>query len=80
MLENWWEKITRYLAYHIPARIVYFCVIRVWAFGTSGVYSHEDAIRAEVDVVLRRWQSGKIVRHNVECDALCEAQGNHQGR
>lgn len=51
-IDNWSRKI----AWLIPSKIVYWCVIRAWAHATTG--DHGDAIVSDVRVheMLKRWE------------------------
>jgi len=43
------------IAWWLPKKLVYFCLIRGWANATTGEYSDTDAMKITADEVMRRW-------------------------
>ena len=74
---KWSSVLAVYLADRLPARVVYACLVRVWAYTTTGVYSRTDALTLTMDQAVQRWYSGTLVRHDAECNAYCIEQQDH---
>lgn len=55
-LEELIEKIWKWLAWHLPRRLVYWGLIRAWSEATTGEYSFSDATKVTADEVLERWE------------------------
>ncbi len=45
----------QWIANHLPRRVIYFCVIRAWAYATTGKYSSTIAPDITVAEILKRW-------------------------
>ena len=43
------------LAWRLPRKLVYFCVIRMWAKTTTGKYGNTEVPALTVDEMLKRW-------------------------
>lgn len=43
------------LAFWLPKKLVYWCVIRAWAYATQGPYSSTVATSISASEVLNRW-------------------------
>ena len=43
------------IAWWLPKKLIYFCLIRGWANATTGSYSKENAGTITCDEVIRRW-------------------------
>lgn len=56
MIESLKERIARELAWVLPRRVVYWCAIRVWAAGTTGIYSNEPSTRLNFLEALQRFE------------------------
>jgi len=49
------NRTSRWIANHLPKRIVYHALIRAWAYATTGEWSGETATSVTTDVVVKRW-------------------------
>jgi len=51
------EKVPFYdwLAWKLPKKLIYFCLLRAWAKATTGKYGKEDATKVTMDDAIRRW-------------------------
>ena len=47
-------KISRAIAFKLPMRIVYWCIIRAWSIATTGKYSDTNVTTVTVDQMLKR--------------------------
>jgi len=50
------EEASKLIAYILPARIIYFCLIRAIASSTTGRYSETIVPEVPAMEVLRRWE------------------------
>ena len=50
-------KIASWLAYQLPKSVIYFAVIRAWAYATTGEWSKESPLEVTAETVLRRWDT-----------------------
>ena len=51
----WKEKFQMWFAHRMPRWLVYFCLIRGWAYATTGKFSKDDAVSIRMDDVVERW-------------------------
>jgi len=51
--QNWKQR----LAYLLPNEVVYYVLIRAWAYATTGKYSNEIVGEVTADEMIRRWGS-----------------------
>ena len=56
-LRDRWDRFAWWVAFHLPAWIVYHCAIRVWAHATSGRWSNVEAPAVTVADALKRWEN-----------------------
>ena len=63
---TWFERtrmaIERWIANHLPCSIVYYAVVRVWAYATTGKYGGTEVDDLTVSAALSRWQAKKNER------------------
>ncbi len=50
------DGLARWVAEHLPRRVVYFAVVRAWAHATSGEHAHVAPPLTTVDEALRHWE------------------------
>ena len=50
------ERITGWIAWHLPRSVVYHALIRAWAHATTGQWSDTEAPAVTADEVIRRWE------------------------
>jgi hypothetical protein len=50
------DGICRWIANHLPKRVVYFCAIRVAAHATTGKYSDQPVPMLNVMDAIQRWE------------------------
>ena len=43
------------IAYWLPKKLIYYCLIRAWANSGQGQWSSEDVTKITADVMIRRW-------------------------
>ena len=60
------DGLCRGLAWLLPRRVVYFCVIRAWAFATCGEYGTTVATEVTADEVVQRWDKSLYNRETVQ--------------
>jgi len=48
------KKLARWIANHLPSRVVYFAVVRAWNEATTGRWSDTDATEITVSETLSR--------------------------
>jgi hypothetical protein len=53
---GWKDRVAGQLAWWLPRRVVYFALIRGWAYATTGRYGSTIAPEVTADEVLRRWE------------------------
>ena len=51
-----WIKLSRWLANRLPKRVVYFAVVRLVAYATTGDYKMTSATTLGVMDALKRWE------------------------
>jgi hypothetical protein len=51
------DTVFNYVAKMVPNLLVYHCLIKAWAYATTGEYSDTDASEITMDEVIRRWES-----------------------
>jgi len=51
------EQLYWWLAFKLPKRLIYYCVIRVWARTTCGSWSGEDCTATTMADATKRWES-----------------------
>jgi hypothetical protein len=56
-LSRWYERRLMALAWHLPARLVYWCAIRVGAHASTGGYGRVIASDLNFIEALKRWDS-----------------------
>lgn len=59
LMRRWWrleENVARFVADRLPARLIYFALIRAWVYATSGKWSSEDITVMAFTDVLKRWE------------------------
>lgn len=56
-MDSFWNKTADAIAKRLPRRVVYFALIRAWAFATTGRYGTTIATHITADEVVRRWAS-----------------------
>lgn len=49
-------QISKQIAYLLPRKVVYFCAIRIWAHGTTGKYSCDNAAQSTIADMIARWE------------------------
>ena len=54
-------NVWQWLASKLPKRLVYFAVIRVWAYGTTGEFAATEVMNLTVDEAIRRWPGNEQV-------------------
>lgn len=50
------EKFWRWLAWALPRAVVYHCMIRGWAHGTTGKFGHTEGPALSMSDALARWE------------------------
>lgn len=50
------EKYWFWISKKVPHKLVYFVLIRAWAYATCGKYGAENATTVTMDEVIRRWE------------------------
>lgn len=50
------DRLTKWLAYRLPPRLVYFCGVRIWEYATAGGYATTDRYELTIDEALWRWE------------------------
>lgn len=50
------KTLSERIAWWLPKRIIYFCVIRAWAWATTGKYSDTIVPDITVEKILKRWR------------------------
>ena len=53
--DPWKARLTRWIAWHLPHQIVYWCLIRTMCNATQGEYDGESVTDVLVFDVLERW-------------------------
>lgn len=43
------------IAWKLPKKLIYYCLIRGWSNAVSGKYSNTDAAKITADEMIRRW-------------------------
>lgn len=51
------ERLTRWIAWHLPRNIVKWCYVRVAAHATTGPHSHTVLPELTVPDALKRWDT-----------------------
>ena len=51
------EGILRWFSWRLPRQLVYFCLIRAWAYATSGEFGITDVPRVSMSRVVKRWET-----------------------
>jgi hypothetical protein len=68
------ERLTRWIAWHLPRSWVYWATIRLWAHGTTGRWSDQVVNELEIGEALKRWRgvgnATSTTRHEF-LDELC---------
>lgn len=49
-------KLSRWIANRLPKRVVYFAMVRLFAYATSGEYKDDVASKLNAIEALRRWE------------------------
>ena len=49
------DKISEWVALHLPKRVVHWCLMRAWSYGVQGKYSHSDVNRVTASTIVKRW-------------------------
>lgn len=52
------SRFWQWLAYHLPAPLVYHASIRAWAYATTGEYSYQIVPELTASDMVRRWEAG----------------------
>lgn len=50
------DKIAQFIANHLPRRVVYFVLIRAWAYCTTGKWGSTVVGTLTVERALKRWE------------------------
>ena len=50
------REISDRIAWILPKRIIYFCLIRAWAKATTGKWSNTIGPEVRMDEVIKRWE------------------------
>ena len=53
------ERIWQFLAWHVPAKLVYFCVVRAGAYASQGQWSGEEISSISIMKTLQRWSKSR---------------------
>jgi len=73
----------RGIADRLPRRVVYFALIRAWAYATTGDYSETVATEVTAETVVRRWErSFPENKNRTEAELTIESlrrETNHHG-
>jgi len=59
-MKRQWEQMIIGLAWILPARLVYWCALRVNAHATSGKYSNQVVPELTAMEALERWANDKM--------------------
>ena len=59
-MKRQWEQMIIGLAWILPARLVYWCAIRVNAHATSGKYGNQEVPQLRAMEALERWSNDKM--------------------
>lgn len=54
-MENLVERLTIFVAWRLPRRLVYWCAIRVGAHATQGPYSDQEVPALTAMDAIKRW-------------------------
>lgn len=54
------ENLIIWICWHLPVRIVYWCVARAVGYATTGKYGHTVLPEITACEVMERWHSGKM--------------------
>lgn len=49
------ERLTRWIAWHLPHEVVMWATIRASSNATTGPWGHEEAPGVTLDKILKRW-------------------------
>ena len=52
------NRIFMFVAFHLPRKLVYWCAVRVGAYGTTGEYSNTLVPNLTMMEALSRWDKG----------------------
>lgn len=55
------DRAARWLANHLPARVVYFAAVRVWAHGCLGKYGDQEVPTLTIADALVRFEKDKTL-------------------
>lgn len=58
-LAGWVDAAMRWMAYHLPRRIVYWALVRAWVFGTSGKWAGLESTSVLMRDVAQRYRTGE---------------------
>ena len=50
-------QIRRWIAYHLPRKLIYWCLERVIVFSTTGKYSKTKTDELNIVDAMKRWQN-----------------------
>jgi len=56
-LERLQDAVRKWVANHLPHGVVYFAVVRVWAYATTGKYDGTEVDELTVSESLSRWHA-----------------------
>ena len=51
-----WDVVCRWVAFHLPRRIVMWATLRLFAAATTGKYSHQIVPELKATDALQRWE------------------------
>lgn len=54
-MNNLFENFHFKFVWFLPKKLVYFCLIRAWVYGTTGIHSNTDANLVTMNEIARRW-------------------------
>ncbi len=60
------ERIQFWLVWRLPKWVIYFSVIRAWAYATTGQFSDVDATVVSVDWMLRAWNDIPVSKDELQ--------------
>jgi len=53
---RWAERLTRWVAWHLPKSLIMWCYVRVGAHATSGPYGNTAVSELGMTEALKRWE------------------------
>jgi len=57
MFERWKERLSHWIAWHLPKWVVYYATIRLWVYSSTGPRSADPAPDITVGDALHDWEA-----------------------